>query len=153
MNSFILTVRAIGAALALRLAVPVIIITVIWFAVFFGGTLWLTTLSGWWWLLMIPLTSLFCIALGVGFVFFMLIRHVQPQQTTAQKRAVKEFVDKMQHVAEIAGTPKFLILIRVVRSIAAPTKDTYLSDILQDRQLVSDFKALQRSFRDDIVVL
>ena len=153
MDAFVLTIRAIGAALALRLAIPVVIVTSVWFVVFYGGTLWLTTLSGWWWLLMIPITTLFCIALGVGFVFFMLIRHVRPPQTKAQKQAVKEFVDKMQHIAEIAGTPKFLILVRVVRSIAAPTKDTYLSDILQDRQLVGDFRALQRSFREDIVVL
>ena len=77
----------------------------------------------------------------------MLIRYVQPAQTKVQQRAVKRFVDKIQGVAEIAGTPKVIILFRVVRSIAAPKKDSYLSDLVANKELVNDFRELQRLFR------
>lgn len=147
MKPFVLTLRAIGSRLALRLYIPAVIAAAVVLALLVGGGVWLTTLSSWWWLLFIPITALFCIALAVALVVLFLIRYVQPSQTKAQKKAVSNFVDKLQSVADVAGTPKFIILFRVVRSIAAPSKDSYLADLANTGKLAKDFRDLQGLFR------
>ena len=146
MNPFVLTIRAIGTEFAMRLYIPVVIIAGIVIALLGLGTWWLTTLSAWWWLLFIPLIIFSSVVIGVAFVIFSLIRFVRPPQTKAQKQAVKAFNNRLQEVAEIAATPKFIILFHVIRSISAPSKDTYLSKLAQNKELVSDLRAIQRSF-------
>lgn len=146
MKPFVLALRAIGAEFATRLFIPVVSIAAIIMALVAGGIWWLTTLSQWWWLLFIPVTSLFCILVGVGFVVFSLIRYIRPPQTNTQKKAVKQFVNRLQTIAEVTGTPKFIVLYRVVQSIAAPSKDAYLFDLIENRTLITEFTELQRSF-------
>ena len=146
MNSFVLTIRAIGTEFAMRLYVPIVIAVAIVISLLGVGTWWLTTFSAWWWLLFIPLIIFSSVVIGVAFVAFSLIRFVRPSQTKAQQQAVKAFNSRLQEVAEIVATPKFLIFFHVIRSISAPSKDTYLSKLVQNRELVSDFRAIQRSF-------
>lgn len=146
MNSFVITLRAIGSHLAMRLYIPAVIAAGIIVGLLVAVGLWLTSLSDWWWLLFIPITILGCVVLGIAMVVLSLIRYVRPSQTKAQKRATSKFVDKLQGLTDIAGTPKFIILFRVVRSIAAPKKDSYLADLAGNKQLVNDFRELQRSF-------
>jgi hypothetical protein len=146
MNSFVLTIRAIGAEFAMRLFIPIVIIVAATITLVGVGAWWLTTFSSWWWLLFVPLVILASVAIGIGFVVFSLIRFVRPSQTKTQKQAVKAFSSRLQGVAEIAATPKFLIFFHVIRSISAPSKDTFLTKIVQNKELVSDFRAIQRSF-------
>lgn len=146
MQPFVLTLRAIGTQLAMRLYIPAVIAASLVIALLVAVGLWLTTLSDWWWLLFIPIAALLFISFAVAFVVLMLIRYVRPDQTKTQKQAVKQFVDKLQGVADIAGTPKFIILFRVVRSIAAPKKDPYLSNLVKNRELAGEFRELQRLF-------
>ena len=152
MNSFVLALRAIGTSLAMRLYVPAVIVAAVAIGAIIALGVWLTTLSGWWWLLFVPITILASVVAGIAFVVFMLIRSVRPPLTTSQKRATTAFVDRLQGIADIAGTPKFVVLFRVVRSVASPKKDTYLSDLVSNKQLASEFRELQRSFDDVIVV-
>ena len=146
MKPFVLALRAIGAEFVIRLCIPIAVIILAGFALLMASAYWLTTFSGWWWLLFIPITSLFIVLCTVGFVVLMLVRFVRPLQTKAQQKAVKQFVDKLQGVAEIVGTPKFIVLFRVVRSIAAPSSNTYLSNLVEDRELAKDFREIQASF-------
>lgn len=146
MRPFVLALRAIGTQLAMRLYVPTVIGAAVVMALLVAGALWLTILSEWWWLLFIPLTVLFCVVFAVASIFLLLIRFVRPQQTKAQKRAVKQFVDKLQNVVDVVGTPKIFILFRVVRSVAAPSKDRYLADLVSNRELAKDFREIQQSF-------
>lgn len=146
MGPFVLTLRAVGSQLAMRLYVPAVITASVVLALLVFGALWLTTLSEWWWLLFIPITVLFTIVLAVATIIFMLIRYVRPTQTQVQKRAVGQFVDKLQGVTDVIGTPKFIILFRVIRSVAAPSKDKYLSNLVKNRELAGDFRELQRLF-------
>ncbi len=146
MKPFVLALRAIGAGFVMRLYVPLVIVAVIILALLVSGASWLTTLNEWWWLLFIPITTLFFVLFAIGFIVLMLVRFVRPTQTKAQQQAVKQFIDKLQGVTEIVGTPKVIILFRVVRSIAAPSKDTYLSDLVKNRELAKDFRAIQASF-------
>jgi hypothetical protein len=152
MNSFVLALRAIGTHLAMRLYIPAVVIVSVWVALLVATGLWLTTFSNWWWLLLIPITSFACIALGVALVVLALIRFVRPTQTSAQRKAVTQFTDKLQAIAETIGTPKVIILFHVVRSIAAPSKDTYLANLVAHKTLAHDFRDLQRSFEDGAVI-
>ena len=146
MNAFVLALRAVGSQIIMRLYVPVVIGAGIILALLIFGAFWLTTLNAWWWLLFIPITSLFCIASAVAVVIFLLVRFVTPAQTKTQKRAVKQFTDKLQNIADIAGTPKILILFRVARSVAAPSKESYLADLISNKDLVKEFRDLQKLF-------
>lgn len=146
MKPFTLTIRAIGSQLAMRLYLPAVIAAGIVIALIVAAGLWLTTFSDWWWLLFFPITILVCVVIGIAAVVFFLIRYVRPDQTKVQKRAVGQFVDKLQGVVDVAGTPKFIVLFRVIRSIAAPSKESYLSDIAKNKQLAGDFRELQRLF-------
>lgn len=111
-----------------------------------AGAFWLTTFSEWWWLLFIPVVIMLCVGLAIGIVALLLIRYIRPDQTKKQKQAVSQFVDKLQGVADIVGTPKIIILFRVIRSIAAPSKEPYLSDLVANKELVGDFRKLQQLF-------
>jgi hypothetical protein len=146
MNSFALALSAIGSHLAMRLYIPAVIAAgaVVMACVAIG--FWLTTTSEWWWLLFIPITILTCVILGMAMVVLALIRYVRPSQTKTQATAVKQFVDKLQGIADIAGTPKFIILFRVIRSVAAPKRDSYLADLASNKKLINDFRELQRLF-------
>lgn len=146
MQASILSLRAIGTNLAMRLYLPAVLMAGVVVALVVALGLWLTSFSAWWWLLFVPIAIFGSVVIGIAFVVFMLIRYVRPEQTKTQKQAVKEFVDKLQGVADVAGTPKFIILFRVVRSIAAPNKNTYLADLAKNKQLAGDFRELQRMF-------
>lgn len=152
MGPFVLALRAVGSQLAMRLYIPAVIVAGTIMALLVIGTLWLTTLSEWWWLLFIPLTVLLSVVFAIAAVLLLLIRFVRPDQTREQKRAVGQFVDKIQGVSDVIGTPKFIILFRVIRSIAAPSKDKYLSNLVKNRELAGDFRELQRSFDSRPVV-
>ena len=147
MNAFVLALRAVGAHIFMRIYIPVVVGAGIILALLAAGALWLTTLSAWWWLLFIPITSIFCIASAIAVVMFLLIRFVTPEQTKSQKRAVKNFSDKLQNIADIAGTPKIIILFRVARSVAAPSKESYLADLISNKDLVKEFRDLQNLFQ------
>lgn len=146
MRSFVLALRAVGTELAMRLYIPAVLIAAALMTLLVAGTLWLTTFNGWWWLLFVPITVLFGIVFAVATVLLLLIRFVRPQQTKTQKQAVGRFVGKAQGVVDVIGTPKFIILFRVIRSVAAPSKDSYLSEIVSNRELAHDFRQIQRSF-------
>lgn len=110
--------------------------------------LWLTTLDVWWWLLFVPIVIGASIALGLLAVSKLLINYVAPTQTKTQKQAVRRFVDKLQRLAEVTGTPKTVMFFRIVRSVAAPRSNTYLHSLSTDTvSLQRDFAQLQKLFK------
>jgi MFS family permease len=149
MKPSILAIRAIGAEYANRIYFIV--------ALLFGAaslfsialSVWLTTFSSWWWLLVILLIIATSIALGVLVVLKLVIRSVRPHQTGAQKKQTKEFVDKLERLSEAAQTPKFVLLFRIVRDIAAPRESGFIASISNDTtSLKHDFTDLVRKFKN-----
>ena len=146
MQATFLAIRAVGAELARRLWLPIVVIALM-VAVALGVLLgWLVSLDAWWWLLAIPLGIGVSVATIVLVVTWLLIRYVRPEVSRTQRTQIRAFVDQLQAVQEIAGTPKFLILLRVVRSISAPRSDSYLEKIVSSRQLGRDFREIVRGF-------
>ncbi len=147
MNPTLTVIRSIGAEFAKRLFVPIAILNGIIFTVLVVGIVLLGTLSQWWLLLLFPVVILICIAAGVLGVVWLTIRTVTPVQTKVQKRATKNFVDKLQRVSDAVHTPKIILLFRIVKDIAAPTQNGFIGSIADDTaSLRHDFRELQKLF-------
>ena len=78
----------------------------------------------------------------------LVIRSVTPTQTRAQKKQTKAFVDKLQRVADVTQTPKFILLFQIVRDIATPRESGFIAALSHDTaSLKRDFAALRDSFK------
>lgn len=139
-------VRAVGSEFAIRLwrstlllVMGVSIVLVLLFT-------WLISSSAWWWVLAFPLIIAFSIATALLAVFLLLIRYVRPRLSTDQSAQIKTFVDKLQRVQDLSGTPKFIILFRTIRSIAAPRSEPYLQELLETKDLHRDFVVITKTF-------
>jgi membrane protein implicated in regulation of membrane protease activity len=148
MKPSILAIRSIGAELANRIYLPVAVITCVIIGLLFALAIWLTTLSDWWWLFFILLLIAASVVLGVLAVVKLIIRSVTPAQSKAQKKQTKAFVDKLQRLSEVAGTPKFILLFQIVRDIAAPRENGFIASISNDTSsLKHEFIELRQTFK------
>lgn len=143
-----LTIRAIGAEFGRRTLYPVAVVSLVIAIVLLGVTIWLMTLNAWWGLLLFALVSTLCVAVAIFTVFFLIIRSVAPTQNVAQKAAVKVFVSKLQLLADTAATPKFILLFRIIKDVAAPRADGYIGTLTTATKAIkSDYVELIRLFR------
>lgn len=146
MKATLLAVRAIGAEFARKLWLNTLVTAVIIGTASLALLLWLVSLSSWWWLLAIPVSIFISVAMVVLVVFRLLVSHVRPAQTVEQKHQVSEFIKKIEAVQAFTGTPRFIILFRTVRSIAAPSSESYLQSVFETKNLKKDFSAIVKNF-------
>ncbi len=147
MKSSLLAIRSIGAEFANRVFYPVLIVGIVIASLLVALIVWLATLSDWWLLLAIPIVMVICVGAGLLGIVKLVIRYVTPPLSSLQKKAVKQFVDKLQGVAETVGTPKFILLFRIIQDIAAPRENGFIGTISSDTSsLRGDFKELKRMF-------
>jgi hypothetical protein len=147
MNKTILATRAVAAEFGARLVRPLILIGICLLVVLHGIGGWLTTVHAWWWLL----ESLFIFATIVFVVLVigsqLVLRIIAPDVTRAQKRAIKEFVDKFERVTGSAGTPKILLLYYIVRDSVQKRKNGFIVTAARDSTtLHTDFASLCNLF-------
>lgn len=135
----LLAVRAIGAVFGKQIWLNVTIITGVIALALIALCAWLVSLSAWWWLLAILVGMAVSIAFVLLFVFRAVLNSIAPKQNPEQKKAVKDFTEKLQFVKELTETPKVVILFRLIRSVAAPSKEKYLESIFETKKLKSDF--------------
>jgi len=148
MKPSILAIRSIGAEFAKRVYVIVIILVAVISTVLVGLNIWLTTLSGWWWLLFTLVVIAVCVAAGVLFVVGRIIHSVTPKMSRVQKALTKAFVDKLQRLSEVSQLSKFTLLFQIVRDIAAPRENGFIGSISSDTaSLKRDFIALSKTFK------
>lgn len=77
-----------------------------------------------------------------------LIQIAIPAMTKVQKNGVKDFVDKLERVAENIQTPPFMILFRIVRDTIRPRDKTFIQSVAEETASLSpDFLALQKLFK------
>lgn len=147
MNSNLLTIRAVGANLAGRLWLRSLMLAAVISILLIALVAYLQTLSVWWLLLGFPVVIAISVAIGVLFITRQIIKTVSPVKTTEQRRATKQFVDKLQSVSDALSTPKFMILFYVIRDIASPKKDGYVASLINSSTtLASDFKNISKLF-------
>ncbi len=125
----VLALRAVGAEFARRILLPILVIAASILIVALGLSIWLVTLSEWWWFLLAPiifLTLLFTFSAVIG---GLIIRMLEPSQTKKQRSEVKRFVDALQETSEAVQTPKVLLLIRVMKDVVIPGKESYIGKL------------------------
>lgn len=146
MKPTFLAVRAIGAEYARRLWWIVLIIVIVVSLIAAALLAWAVSESAWWLLLAIPVGVLISVAAVVIAVIGLLINYVRPEQSKSTKKKVKNFVGKLKFASEIVGTPKFILLFRIVRSIAAPSSEKFLENVVSTKDLKKDFQSIARDF-------
>lgn len=147
MQPTILAIRSIASEFFYRLYIPVLITFAIIFAVLFILTIWLITISGWWWILFAVIFLWFVIVAILFTISGLIIKQLTPLRTKEQKQQTKAMVDKMQRAAEVTSTPKFIILFRIVKDSLRPSERGYLSSLADETlSLRKDFSELKQSF-------
>lgn len=147
MEAFTLTIRSIAAELFSRIFLPGFWSVFAVFLLLFAGTFWLISQSAWWWILFAVILLWALIATALLAISWSIIKGITPERTPEQKKKTKLFVDKAQGLAEITGTPKFILVFRIVRDAMHPSKQGYLSSVAgEGTALQKDFIDLKRSF-------
>lgn len=148
MNPLLQTTRSLAVEFAKRLYVPIAVIVGAVLVVLLALSIWLTTLSEWWWILTIFVIGLTLLAVGAIAVAGFILNFAAPTQTKTQKRQAKTLVDKMQHLAEVTATPKFVLFFQVVRDVIVPSQNGFIASLSDDTvSLRRDFNELKDSFR------
>ncbi len=150
MDSTVLAVRAITASYGRQLLWPALIIIIAIYIVIFGASWWLAAvLHPLWWLLALLFTPLFIVAcLAWGLCYF-LISRIHPKLNRAQTKLTREVVEHISHIAEQVGTPKLIILGRVVRDVVFGTslKSSYVGELTKEPGVTKHkFEKLRKSF-------
>lgn len=144
----LLALRAIGAAYARRLWWQLMPLAVVLVCLPYILLFWLLSLSPWMWLLFIPVSIVTGVTVVISIVYYLVIRRVTPRQTAAQREMVQDIITRLDEIQAFAGIPRLVLIIRLVRSIAAPSQDDYLTNIFARADIRSQFSALEKSFSD-----
>ena len=135
MNSTVLAIRAITSLYVKRLLLPILLIGLAIYAAIIGLVWWIAVMSsGWWWLLAVLPTFV----IAVGLVLWLIARtvaiRIAPVMNKKQTAATKQFIKRIDGVAEHIGTPKFVIIYRVIKDIIVrPTSSkTYIGEIANE---------------------
>lgn len=147
MTPLIKTIRALAVEFIKRLYVPVVAITAIVGIALLSGSLWLTTLSDWWWILAILVIGILLLTTVLFVGTGLLMGVVAPTQTKDQRRQVKNLVDAMQHLAEVTATPRFFLFFQVVRDVVMPRENGFIASLTDDTSSIKEaFITLRNSF-------
>jgi len=141
-------IRSIAAEFAARLYFPVVIIFVVVAIVLLALSIWLVTINAWWTIALVLLSLLIIVVTAALVVGFIVIKRVAPTQSKNQKQQTKNLVDKLLRVAEVTGTPKFILLFNVIKDVVKPSEQGYIASISSDTvTLKRDFITLKDSFK------
>ena len=88
----------------------------------------------------------------IGSLIWLVIRftldRLRPEQTVLQKKAVKEFLEKFDKIAETVGMTKFGFLLRVIGDVMRRREQNVLSEFTQDSsKLKTSFESVIDAFR------
>lgn len=148
MRSNIAAIRAVTAEFARQFIQPFIwtALGMIVFMLIIVGWLALA-LSEWWWLLGIPIFLFTVIGMVIWLITRFILNRISPRLNAKQKKAIKEFVTKLQFTTEAIQTPYPLIIFYVIRDIILRKDSGFISEITQQSQtLKPDFEELKRLF-------
>lgn len=132
MDSTILALRAVTATFGRQLLWPTFVIAVAIYTIIFGLSWWLaTTVHPLWWLFVLMLTPIFVVGLALWGISYFILARIHPKLNQAQRRLTKEIVGHVAHIAEEMGTPKFIILGRIVRDVVFGTsvRGSYIGEL------------------------
>lgn len=146
-SAHVLASRAVGSEFIKRKLAGVTLAIALLSAAFLGAGIWLTTKSGWWWILMVGIIAWVILAIILLTVAWFAVRMLRPQMNSAQKQAVADFVDKIERVSETIQVTPFMIFFRILKDMLFPPEKTFISQIAEDStSLHSDYILLSKQF-------
>ena len=150
MNSLILTVRALSVEFARRLILPIFIVGASALVLLTGLAIWLTSINGWWGILLGIVILWAIIFLVAATIVKVILKKLNPTQSSSQKTAVKNFVDKLQAISETIQTPKVFIVGRLVAD-TLNKNDNGLVRTMSNHTLTTkrDFDDIRKSFESN----
>lgn len=150
MNATLLAIRAITSEYAKQLLIPILWIGLGIYALVIALVVWIATaVSPWWSLLGIVPTLLIIVGLLLWVIVWSLARQLSPPLSKRQRTATKKFVTHIGRVAEHVGTPKFVLVFRVIKDVVFPpqTSRTFIGEISQTPgEMKRDFEKLRDLF-------
>ena len=150
MDSTILAIRAVTSVYALQLIYPLLWIGIGVYAIVMIIIGWIASMaSAWWWLLAIVPTFAITVGIAVWIIVYLLAKRLAPRMNRKQTAATKKFVKHIGRIAEHLGTPKFVLIFRVVKDvIARPASGrTFIGEITQEPgEMRRDFDELRSLF-------
>lgn len=149
MDAYTKASRAVIAAYAKKTLRPIEVVAIIVLVVGLIGTAWLiSNVSGWWWLLMIIVIAYGFIGSLIWLVIRFTLDRLRPEQTVLQKKAVEQFLEKFDKIAETVGMTKFGFLLRVIGDVMRRREQNVLSEFTQDSsKLKTSFESVIDAFR------
>lgn len=135
MDSTILAIRAITSLYVKRLLLPILVIGFGVYVAVIGIIWWIAaSVSNWWWLLAIVPTLVVLVGLAIWTVVRVLVGRISPPMNKRQTTAAKKFIKRIDGAAEHIGTPKFIIIYRVIKDVLfRPTNGkTYIGEIANE---------------------
>lgn len=149
MNAVTLASRAVLAHYAAKVIRPVEYMVLGLFLVLVIVTVLLATyISAWWWLLMIVVVAYGVIGSIIWLIIHFTIDRLRPDQTVAQKRAVRTFVTQAEQVADTLQLTRFGLILRVIRDVMARNNTNVLTEFAgNSKQLKVSFDKVIAAFR------
>jgi len=147
MSPYLQAIRAIAREFLVRILKPIFIIAIIVSVCVLALSIWLTTFSGLWWILVTILIIAIILVTVVSIVAWGILNLIAPRQSKAQAQQVRAFVDKLQRIADVTATPKIVLLFRLLKDGFAPSKQGFVVSMSQDvTSLKRDFTTLKDTF-------
>lgn len=149
MNAVTLASRAVLAHYAAKVIRPVEYIVLGLFLILVVITVLLVTyVSAWWWLLMIMVVTYGVIGSIVWLIIHFTIDRLRPDQTAAQKKAVRTFVAQAEQVADTLQLTRFGLILRIIRDVMARNSTSILTEFTDNsRQLKLSFQKVINTFK------
>lgn len=148
MNPLFLAVRAVSSEFVRRIYWPIILaVSAVFLAllIFIG---WLTTLSGWWWVLLVPIIVCTVLYILLAILVGTIIKLLRPEQTKAQKKDVAALVDKLQDVSDTIQMPKLFVVYQLAKDTIRPSDRGLVTRMTSNASsLKPDFQKIVASFK------
>jgi hypothetical protein len=150
MSSTVQAVRAVTSEYAKQLLRPLLFIGVGSYAVVMAIIGWIAYAASPWWLLLafIP-TLLFCVGLAIWIGVRVTASRIAPDMNRQQKTATRKVVKLVGSVAEQLGTPRFILIFRIIKDVVFPpsSKQTLIGELAETPgQLHRSFNELRKLF-------
>jgi len=144
MNDTFFTVKAIGAELARRIYLPIVITFAIIALILIALLSWAVSMDLLWLLVAVPVFGLLIVVALILAVVGFIFKRLAPRINKRQRKQVGVFVDKLQSLSEIAQTPKFILLFKIARDVVSPKQSNFISSSVQNSlALKKDFNELK----------
>lgn len=150
MSSTVQAVRAVTSEYAKQLLRPILFIGVGAYALIMLIIGWIAYAASPWWLLLafIP-TILFCVGLAIWIGVRVTASRIAPTMNREQRTATRKVVKLVGSVAEQLGTPRFILIFRIIKDVVFPpsSKQTLIGELAETPgQLHRSFNELRKLF-------